>query len=140
MLKGSTPLLLQLSNHLDYYRRIFEERGANEINFKGYNLIILTDGEPNKAFEDPDDISDPEDAKVNSAAYRLIRKKIVDMARALDKAQAEPTQVGIQLCQIGNDEGAHAFFRYLDDELKGKYKLGRDASVLNVFQPFTVSY
>lgn len=140
VLKGSTPLLDQLSKHLNYYRRKFEKRGVNEINFKGYNLIILTDGEPNEEFEDPDDISDREDAKCNSAAYRLIRKKIVEMARALDEAQAERTQVGIQFCQIGNDELAHKFFRYLDDKLKGRYKLDRDVGDLNVFQRFTVSY
>ena len=103
-------------------------------------MIILTDGEPNKEFEELDEISDREDARVNSAAYRLIRKEIVKMARALDNAHAGRTQVGIQFCQIGNDEGARAFFRYLDDKLKGRYKLGRDVSLLNVFQPFTSSY
>ncbi|MCJ1423906.1 hypothetical protein MMC29_001791 [Sticta canariensis] len=131
-LRGNTPLLHQLSEHLDCYRRIFETRNADEINFKGYNLIILTDGKSDEEFEDPDEVSDREDAKVNSAAYRLIRKEIVKMARAFDKAQAGRTQVGIQFCQIGNDEGAHAFFRYLDNNLKGRYKLGRDASALNM--------
>lgn len=126
VLRGNTPILDQLSRHLNNYIYKFERRRADDLNFKGYNLIILTDGEPNKEFEDPNDISDGEDARIHSAAYRLIRKSIVRAARALDRTQAERTQVGIQFCQIGNDDGANAFFRYLDNQLKGKYKLDRD--------------
>ena len=135
VLKGSTPILDQLSRHLKSYVQMFNSRRAEEINFKGYNLIVLTDGEPNPEYEDPDEISDPEDARKYSAAYRRIRKTIVGVARALDKAEAERTQVGIQFCQIGNDDGAHNFFKYLDNQLKGKYKLGRDVSFLYFSQP-----
>ena len=127
-LRGSTPLYDQLSRHLTGYLKKFNGRG-DDFNFKGYNLIILTDGEPNKEREDPDEISDPEDAKVTSAAFRLIRKKIVSVARKLDEAEAERNQVGIQFCQIGNDAGARQFFDYLDNRLKGKWNLGRDVSV-----------
>ena len=125
VLRGSTPLYDQLSKHLQSYLKKFSSRG-DDFNFKGYNLIILTDGEPNKMWEDPDEVSDPEDAKVTSAAFRMIRKKIVNVARSLDDADAEREQVGIQFCQIGNDSGARAFFQYLDNRLKGKWKLQRD--------------
>ena len=124
-LRGSTPTLDQLSRHLmDYLRRF--RAGRDNFNFKGYNLIVLTDGEPNEDWEDPNEISDQEDAMVNSAAYRLIRKKIVQVAKELDKAGAEANQVGIQFCQIGSDEKAQQFFEYLDDRLKKKWDLERD--------------
>ncbi|MCJ1265967.1 hypothetical protein MMC22_005849 [Lobaria immixta] len=126
MLKGNTPTLDQLSRHLNSYVEKFKSRKTEEINFKGYNLIVLTDGEPNPAHEDLDEISDVEDARRYSAAYRRIRKTIVGVARALDKAGAEHAQVGIQFCQIGEDDGAYNFFEYLDNQIKGKYKLGRD--------------
>ena len=66
--------------------------------------------------------------KRNKAAFRLIRKEIVDVAKKLDAQNAMPKQIGIQFCQIGNNEEATAFFRFLDDRLKGKYKLSRDVS------------
>lgn len=87
-----------------------------------------TTGEPSPESEDEDDISDQEDAKKNKAAFRLIRKRIVEVAKKLDDVEAEPGQVGIQFCQIGNDRDAAVFFEYLDDRIKGKYKIGRDVS------------
>ncbi len=136
-LRGSTPILDQLSRHLNDYLRRF--KSAQDFNFKGYNLIVLTDGEPDPEYEDPHEISDREDAKVNSAAYRLIRKKIVQIARELQQVRAERTQVGIQFCQVGDDEAASSFFQYLDNRLKGKYELDRDVglrtshSILSLF-------
>lgn len=127
VLRGNTPLYDQLSRHLTGYLKKFKGRG-DDFNFKGYNLIVLTEGEPNELWEDADEISDPEDAKVTSAAFRLIRKKIVNVARTLDEAEAERGQVGIQFCQIGNDVGARKFFDYLDNRLRGKWNLGRDVS------------
>lgn len=126
-LRGSTPILDQLSRHLNGYLRRY--RLSQDINFKGYNLIVLTDGEPDQEYEDPHDISDKEDAKKNSAAYRLIRKKIVQVAQELYQVGAERTQVGIQFCQVGDSEAASSFFQYLDDSLKGKYGLDRDVGL-----------
>ena len=126
-LRGSTPTRDRLSRHLKVYLQEF--RDANfSASFKCYNLIVLTDGEPNPESEDEDDISDQEDAKKNKAAFRLIRKKIVQVAKKLDEEEAESGQVGIQFCQIGNDHDATEFFEYLDDRLKGKHKLHRDVS------------
>ena len=126
-LRGNTPTLDRLSRHLRAYLQAFG-KADYDVNFKGYNLIVLTDGEPNAEEEDEEDISDEEDAKKNKAAFRLIRKEIVDVAKKLDAQNAMAKQVGIQFCQIGNDEEATAFFKFLDDRLKGKYKLSRDVS------------
>ena len=121
-LKGSTPLRDRLSRHLKEYLRKFMDNETN----KSYNLIVLTDGEPNPEYEDPADISDQEDARKYKAAFRLIRKTIVKIAKKLDELDAEPGQIGIQFCQVGNDRDATAFFEFVDDQLKGKHRLGRD--------------
>lgn len=127
-LKGNTPIRDQLSRHLNSYLRKYRRRPEDHLNYKGYNLIVLTDGEPNPEREDDDDISDHEDARITKPAFRMIRKLVVDVAHALDEEGAEKSQIGIQFCQIGNDAEAHAFFKYLDDRLKGKWKLKRDVS------------
>lgn len=44
--------------------------------FRCYNLIVLTDGEPNPDYENESDISDQEDTKKNKPAIRLIRKGV----------------------------------------------------------------
>lgn len=132
-LRGSTPIRDQLSRHLNDY--LYRFKNQNEMNFKGYNLIVLTDGDPDPDYEDPDDISDREDARVNKPAYRLIRKKIVQVARDLEKVRAERNQVGIQFCQVGDDQEASSFFQYLDNRLKGKYELDRDVGSEQAIDP-----
>jgi len=127
VLQGSTPLLDQLSSHLDHYLLEYEEH-RRDLNFRKYNLIILTDGEPDPEDEDPGDVSDQEDARKYSGVYRLIRKKIVETARELDTLRAQPNQLAIQFCQIGNEDGVQDFFEYLDNNLKAKWKLKRDVS------------
>lgn len=136
MLKGNTPIRDQLSRHLNAYLRRYHGRPEDDLNFKGYNLIVLTDGEPNPDWEDPGDISDPDDARKTKSAYRLMRKMIVDIAQELDDERAERNQIGIQFCLIGNDPEAHTFFKYLDDRLKGKWKLKRDVSDLHTYLYF----
>lgn len=136
VLRGSTPIINELYQHLDDYIRKF--RRTDKLNFKGYNLIILTDGEPNRDWEDLNDMLYRKDARINSAAYRLIQEKIASIAKELDEAGVERTQLGIQFCQIGNDEGAKAFFDPLDNKLIEKSYLGR-VSCLQVFQPLTVA-
>lgn len=126
-LRGSTPTKDRLSRHLRGYLQKFKAVDFSA-EFKGYNLIVLTDGEPNSEFENEDDISDLEDAKKSKAAFRLIRKRIVEVAKKLDEEEAEEGQIGIQFCQIGNDRDATEFFEYLDDRLKGRHKLHRDVS------------
>ena len=126
-LRGSTPTRDRLSRHLRGYLQRFKAAQFSA-DFERYNLIVLTDGEPNPEYEDENDVSDPEDAKRNKAAFRLIRKRIVEVAKKLDEEDTEPAQVGIQFCQIGNDDDATRFFQYLDDRIKGKHNLKRDVS------------
>lgn len=62
VLDGTTPLLDQLTRHLNHYLwRYSKNRGT--LNFKGLNLIVLTDGEPDPESEDEGDISNEEDAE-----------------------------------------------------------------------------
>lgn len=49
-------------------------------------------------------------------------------------------RVGIQFCQIGNDRDATAFFEYLDDELRGGHKLGRDVSNAQIDKTLLLIY
>ena len=126
-LRGNTPTLDRLSRHLGGYYQRFKAADFST-DFKGYNLIVLTDGEPNPEEEDESDMSDQDDARNHKPAFKLIRKRIVEMAKKLDKVDAERKQVGIQFCQIGNDKDATEFFQYLDDRIKGKNNLHRDVS------------
>ena len=128
-LRGNTPTRDRVSRHLGSYLQKFKDAKYSP-DFKGYNLIVLTDGEPNPESEDEDDVSDQEDAKKNKAAFRLIRKRIVEVAKRLDEEEAESAQVGIQFCRIGNHEDATRFFQYLDGRTKGRHNLGRDVSNL----------
>lgn len=127
VLNGTTPLLEQLTRHLNTYLWEYN-RNRGTLNFKGLNLIVLTDGEPDPESEDEGDISNEEDAEKTKSVYRLIRKKIVDTAKNLDETNAARNQIGIQFCQIGNEDNVEEFFNYLDNEIKGKYKLKRDVS------------
>jgi hypothetical protein len=76
---------------------------------KPLNLALLTDGEPNEKFEE-------------------IRDIIVDATRELKENHAGKKQIGLQLCQIGNDAEAVTFFKKLDNLIKAKYSLDRDVS------------
>lgn len=123
-LRGNTPIRDQLSRHLHSYLREYERR-KNDLNVKGYNLILLTDGEPNPDYDAPGDIFDL-DAERTKPAFRRIRKMLVEIAQQLDNLQAEENQVGIQFCNVGNDPGAEEFFNFLDNRLQGQWNLNRD--------------
>ncbi|KAL8731525.1 MAG: hypothetical protein Q9166_003371 [cf. Caloplaca sp. 2 TL-2023] len=73
---------------------------------KGLNLIILTDGEPERG--------------------QNVEKVIVKYANLLRNASAPLFHVGIQFVQIGADSAATKFLKYLDTKLKGKRDLDRD--------------
>ena len=126
-LKGCTPTLDKLSRHLGGYYQRFKAADFST-DFKGYNLIVLTDGEPDPEDDDEGDMFDQDDARIHKAAFRLIRQRIVEIAKKLDEVDAERKQVGIQFCQVGNDEDATEFFNYLDDRIKGRNNLRRDVS------------
>ena len=117
---GRTPTLRRMS---EYLRSYVHHLRANQYDpgFSKLNLIILTDGEPDRDYEKPGEISDDEDAKQNTAANRKIRKEIVSIGTQLDGINASEEQIGIQFCQIGNDDGVAKFFEYLDNNLGEKY-------------------
>lgn len=131
---GSTPIYYWLCRLLDNFLYKYNKHGK-EVDFKNYNLIVITDGEPNPEDESDDEISDQEDAEQNKGAYRLIRKKIVETAKYLDENRAPKDLLGIQFCQIGNNEEAAQFFKYLDDDIKKKNRLKRDVSDLFPLPP-----
>ena len=119
---GRTPTLRRLS---EYLRTYVHHLRANQFNprFSKLNLIILTDGEPDRDYEQPNEISDAEDAKHNTPANRKIRKEIVSIGTQLDDMNASEEQIGIQFCQIGDDVGVAKFFEYLDNNLREKYNV-----------------
>ncbi|MCJ1397752.1 hypothetical protein MMC11_000948 [Xylographa trunciseda] len=119
---GRTPTLRRLSEYLrNYVHHLHDNQYSSD--FSKLNLIILTDGEPDQDYEKPSEISDAEDAKQNTAANRKIRKEIVNIGTQLDQIDASEEQVGIQFCQIGNDDGVAKFFEYLDNNLGEKYNV-----------------
>ncbi|KAL8713584.1 MAG: hypothetical protein Q9220_002446 [cf. Caloplaca sp. 1 TL-2023] len=73
---------------------------------KGLNLIVLTDGEPEKGQD--------------------VESVIVKYADMLRSVRAPPFQVGIQFVQIGADKDATKFLKRLDSKLKGEHGLDRD--------------
>ena len=124
-LRGSTPILDRISHLLRSYLQNFKAADYSA-DFQPYQLVVLTDGEPNEEYEDKSDISDQEDAEKTPPAFRLLRKRITEVAKKLNEVEARSRQICIQFCQIGDDERATMFFEYLDDQLKGRYGLGRD--------------
>ncbi|KAL8872013.1 MAG: hypothetical protein Q9174_002283 [Haloplaca sp. 1 TL-2023] len=73
---------------------------------KGLNLIVLTDGEPEEG--------------------QHVDQVIVKYANQLRDAGASTLKVGIQFVQIGTDDTATEFLRFLDDKLKSEHGLDRD--------------
>lgn len=126
---GGTPIFGWICRLLDHFRSNYDKYGK-EPHFKNLNLIVITDGDPDGEEESADEISDPEDARRTKGGYRLIRKKIVEVARHLDRTNARRDQLAIQFCQIGNDPDATRFFEYLDDEIKTSQGLKRDVRVV----------
>ncbi|KAL8840445.1 MAG: hypothetical protein Q9170_001321 [Blastenia crenularia] len=91
---------------LEEVLREYMSRYRRDPDIKGLNLIVLTDGEP-----------DPE---------QDVEEVLRDYAEKLVEADAPRYKVGVQFVQIGGDEAARNFLRFLDDELKKKHTLDRD--------------
>lgn len=77
---------------------------------KSLNLIVLTDGEPDRGQD--------------------VEKVIVKYANELREAKAPPFLIGVQFVQIGNDPKAAEFLSFLDRKLKSKHNLDRDVSLV----------
>ena len=86
---------------------------------KGLNLIILTDGEPDKGQD--------------------VEQVIVKYANILRDASAPLYQVGIQFVQIGADKTAKESLRRLDSKIKGRHNLDRDVSSPSLSQQCSLS-
>ena len=65
-------------------------------------------------------LSAQENAEKTIPALRLLRKTIAEVAEEFDEVGADSRQIGIQFCQIGDDEGATIFFEYLEEQLKSR--------------------
>ena len=75
-------------------------------NRKGLNLIVLTDGEPDRG--------------------QKVENVIVKYAKMLEKEGVSEFKVGIQFVQIGGDEKARKFLKDLDNGLMERHGLDRD--------------
>lgn len=102
---GMTPTGTRLNHILKAYLRHYEqaiERAGGDpdgTDVKPINLIVITDG---AASDDPESV-------------------LLSVAQKLDKLEAPPHQIGVQLFQVGNEPGAAEALRALDDDLS---KLG----------------
>lgn len=92
---GATPTGNRLQSILKPYIAGLSRRPDSMDATKPVNVIVVTDG---AASDDPEAI-------------------IVHNARKLDNLDAPPHQVGIQFFQVGNEYGAAAALRQLDDDL-----------------------
>ncbi|GAA5897147.1 hypothetical protein JCM8208_003741 [Rhodotorula glutinis] len=104
--RSTTPTADAVRRVLEPYMTTLEEwqstgKAAGKPRPKPLNLIILTDGAPDKG-QSPEDV-------------------LVDAARRLDKGRFPPFQVGCSFVQIGNYSDAAEHLRSLDDDLKQKH-------------------
>jgi len=95
--RGPTPL----GECLERVTHDMLERLDKKKSYKKTNFIVITDGYPT---------DDAEGA-------------IVQIAKRLDKAGANLSQLGIQFIQIGTDVRARSYLERLDDELKEKHSI-----------------
>ena len=91
---GQTFTGQRLRDILQPYLRSIEIQGADRV--KPLNIIVITDGVPS---------DDPE-------------SEIISAAKKLERADAPAWQVGIQFFQVGNEYGAAAALKELDDGLE----------------------
>ena len=103
-LQGPTMTEALLDEELGNYM----ERYKEDREIKGLNLIVLTDGEPD------------DDQEVD--------RVVINYANELKAKRAPKLQVGIQFVQIGGDEKATKFLKWLDDDLQKDKNLDRDVS------------
>ncbi|KAI4254921.1 MAG: hypothetical protein LQ352_002818 [Teloschistes flavicans] len=100
--RGPTLMADILDEELNKYMKRYRENP----DIKGLNLIVLTDGEPERR--------------------QRVDRVIVDYANQLRELHAHKFQIGIQFVQIGNDAAAAKFLDFVDKKLKNSHKLDRD--------------
>lgn len=86
-----------LKTYLRHYEQAIERTGGDPdaTDVKPINVIVITDGKPS---DDPESV-------------------LLSVAQKLDRLEAPPHQVGVQLFQVGNEYGAAEVLRALDDDL-----------------------
>ncbi|TNY22142.1 hypothetical protein DMC30DRAFT_434142, partial [Rhodotorula diobovata] len=99
--RSTTPTANAVKRVLEPYMTVRRRKAAGVPRPKPLNLIILTDGAPDKG-QSPEEV-------------------LVDVARRLDKGRFPPFQVGCSFVQIGNYSDAAEHLRSLDDDLKQKH-------------------
>jgi len=111
----STPTASAMRQFTEPYMRSLEAWKANPSGPKPkpVNLVVLTDGAPNKG-EEPDQL-------------------IIDLANRLEAGRFPLSQFGIQFIQIGNDSEAREALSHLDDNLTQYVK--RDIVDTVLFDP-----
>lgn len=98
---GMTPTGTRLNHILKAYLRHYEngiKRAGGDpdaTDVKPINVIMITDGVPS---DDPEAV-------------------LLSVAKRLDRLEAPPHQVGVQFFQVGNEKGAAAALKALDDDL-----------------------
>lgn len=90
---GSTALDTVLQDAFDNY---FQRKAAGKTQENGELILVVTDGEPN----------DP----------KLVINNIIAASKKMDKDE----ELAVSFIQIGQDQGAKAFLKTLDDDLVGK--------------------
>lgn len=88
---GSTALHLVLKDAFDSF---LSRKKAGQLKENGEIIIVVTDGEP-----------DDKEA---------VAKEIIRVTKGMDKDE----ELGILFAQVGNDGGARAFLKSLDDDLE----------------------
>ncbi|KNF02329.1 hypothetical protein PSTG_04532 [Puccinia striiformis f. sp. tritici PST-78] len=101
--RRSTPTAASIKRVLDPYLTLLHQSKNGGPTIKPMNLIVLTDGEPDRG-QDPEQV-------------------IVEIGRYLDSNRFPLNQLGISFVQIGNDSDATRHLIALDDGLKAKHKI-----------------
>ncbi|GAA5850569.1 hypothetical protein JCM8547_001916 [Rhodosporidiobolus lusitaniae] len=117
----TTPTANAVKRVLEPYMQSFETwhasgKAQGQPRPKPLNLIILTDGAPDKG-QSPEGV-------------------IVDVAKRLDALRAPPFQIGLSFVQIGNYTEAAEHLRSLDDDLREKHGI-RDMVDTTLFEGST---
>ena len=92
---GGTPTGQRLNRIIKDYLRELRAAGSDPGSVKPVNIIVITDGVPS------DDVE----------------MVLVNAAKALDRLDADPWQMGVQFVQVGEEQGAKEHLEGLDDDL-----------------------
>lgn len=87
---GLTNLMPPLKDAID---RFFQRKAAGQMTKSGETILVITDGEPSD------------------------RREVIETIVAATQRMETDEELAISFIQVGNDEGAKAFLKALDDQL-----------------------